>query len=396
MLTAAIATTDATSSAQLRAALQQTGLVQSVKEWTVSSAKLPDLAEAIPDVVLLDLSRDPEIYFSLAGHLRRIMPSVRLIACSPVSEPNSQTLLEAMRCGVQDFLSKPIDAKVLQETLSRFLQEHRPAEKRGQEKLIVVMGAKGGVGCTTLAVNLGVQLSNFARKHTLLLDLAHPLGMAHLMLDLHPRFGVRDAVENLDRLDGHFFGGLLTRHKTGLEILGGATHPEEWQRIPVASLERVVNVAQAGFDTVLIDYGAQFSSDWSPVLRLARMILLTAESNVPALWTLERRLSALTGLGVESERVRIVINRWRRGDEDALKSVEKTIKRPIFFCMPNDFRQVSTAVNLGTPLTANHNNPLVTRYRELAGQLSGIEPVRAVKKHSLTSLFPFSGKRVTT
>ena len=75
------------------------------------------------------------------------------------------------------------------------------------------MGSKGGVGTTTVAVNLGVQLSTHAQKRTVLLDFARPLGNAHLLLDLHPRFGIRDAIENLDRLDSHFFGGLLTQHK---------------------------------------------------------------------------------------------------------------------------------------------------------------------------------------
>ena len=100
------------------------------------------------------------------------------------------------------------------------------------DRLIVVMGSKGGVGTTTVAVNVGVQLATYARKHVALLDFASPLGNVHLLLDLHPKFTVRDAVDNLDRLDSHFFAGLMTRHKTKLEILGGATQPEEWQSDP--------------------------------------------------------------------------------------------------------------------------------------------------------------------
>ena len=156
----------------------------------------------------------------------------------------------------------------------------------------------------------------------------------HLLLDLHPRFTVRDAVDNLDRLDSHFFGGLMTPHKTKLEILGGALQPEEWQTIPVPPLERVVNVAQNVFDMVLVDIGSQFSSEWSPILRMARMILIVAEANVPALWTLERRLLALKGFGIEPERARIIINRWHKGDDEVLRSIQKDINRPDF-CVPS-------------------------------------------------------------
>jgi pilus assembly protein CpaE len=259
--------------------------------------------------------------------------------------------------------------------------------------LIVVMGSKGGVGATTVGVNLGVQLATFARKHVALLDFARPLGNVHLLLDLHPRFTVRDAVDNLDRLDSHFFAGLMTQHKTKLEILGGALQPEEWQTIPVPPLERVVNVAQNLFDMVLLDMGSQFSSEWSPILRMARMILIVAEANVPALWTLERRLVALKGFGIEPDRARIIINRWHKGDDEVLRSIQKDINRPVFACLPNDFRKASESINLGTPLMENHNNVLSGRYRQIASQLTGTEWPPASKKSALGGFFSFPTKR---
>jgi pilus assembly protein CpaE len=393
MLTAGIASSDSHTSGQLLAALQQTGLVASVKQWTLPLSKLPDGSEGMPDLVLLDLGRDPEPYFVFGAHVRRLRPAIRLIACSAAYPPGHALLLDAMRSGVQDFIAKPVTSEALRDIVARFYEEGRPAETRSAEKLIVLMGSKGGVGTTTVAVNLGVQLCTFAKKRVVLLDFARPLGNVHLLLDLHPRFGIRDAVDSLDRLDTHFFQGLLTKHKTKLEILGGALQPEEWQNIPLAPVQRVVNVAQTGFDTVLMDIGTQFSSDWSPVLQKARMILIVAEANIPSLWTLERRLAALSGFGVEPDRIRVVINRWHKGDEEALKSIEKNIKRPVFACLPNDYRKASTAANMGLPLMENHNNILSDRYRHLASQLAGVEFAPAVKKAGLGSFFTFPAKR---
>jgi pilus assembly protein CpaE len=393
MLTVAIASGDMASSAQLLASLQQTGLVKSVKQWSIPADKLLDAGETLPDVVFLDLSRDPEPYFQFGTQLRRTRPAIKLVACSAAAAPNHQLLLEAMRCGVQDFLAKPVHADALKEILSRFIQDLDVKDHSAMDRLIVVMGAKGGVGATTVAVNLGVQLSTFARKRVALLDFARPLGNAHLLLDLHPKFTVRDAVDNMDRLDSHFFTGLLTRHKTKLEVLGGATQAEEWQSIAVSPLERVVNVAQNTFDIVLVDLGSQFSSEWSSILRMARMILVVAEANVPALWTMERRLLALKGFGIDPERARIIINRWHKGDEEVLKSIQKDINRPVFACLPNDFRMASASVNLGTPLQENHNNVLSSRYRQIAAQLAGLDLVAAPKKGSLGGFFSFPTKR---
>jgi pilus assembly protein CpaE len=393
MLTAAIASTDLTSSAQLLAGLEQTGLVSAVVQWALPMDRIPDTAEQTPDVVFLDLAREPEPFFAFATQLRRSRPTVKLIACSAAVPPQPSLLLEAMRSGVQDFLGKPVQADSLKDLLLRISQDLNTKEFSPQDKLIVIMGAKGGVGTTTVTVNLGVQLATFARKHTVVLDFARPLGNVHLLLDLHPKFGLRDAVESLDRLDSHFLAGLLTRHKTKLEVLGGATQPEEWQSIDVNVLDRVVNVTQNAFDIVLLDMGSQFSAEWATILRMARMILIVAEANVPSLWTLERRLLALKGFGISQERARIIINRWHKGDDEVLKSIQKDINRPIFASLPNDFRKASQAVNLGTPILENHNNVLSNRYRQIAGQLVGIDTSVTEKKSPLSGLFSFPTKK---
>src|SRR5258708_28409056 len=170
MLTVGIASGDAASSAQLMASLQQTGCVKSIKQWTIPAEKITDAAESLPDVVFLDLSRDPEGYFSFGVQLRRIRPSIKLMACSSSPAPSHQLLLEAMRSGVQDFLPKPVSADTLTQILSRFIQDLEVKERPSLDRLIVVMGSKGGVGATTVTVNLGVQLSTFAKKRVVLLD----------------------------------------------------------------------------------------------------------------------------------------------------------------------------------------------------------------------------------
>lgn len=391
MLTAAIVSSDAASAAQLVASLQQTGFVNSVRKWSLPTDTIPESGENIPDVVLLDLAQEPEIFFTFAANLRRLRPSTRLIACSEAAPSNPQLLLDAMRSGVQDFISKPVNPAELKEILDRLKQEGHAANGKGAEKLIAVMGSKGGVGATTVAVNLAVQFCTHSNKRTVLLDFGRPLGNVHLLLDLHPRFGIRDAIENLDRLDSHFFGGLLDRHKTKLEVLGGALQPEEWQDISTAPLDRVVNVAQAGFEIVVADLGSHFSSDLIPVLKAARMVLIVVEANVPSLWTFQRRMLALTGSGIETDRVRVIVNRWHKGDEEALKSIEKDTRRPVFACLPNDFRKANSASNQGLPLMENHNNSLADQYRRLAEQLAGEAAVNssAPKRGGLGNfLFP--------
>jgi len=388
MLTAAIASHDPISAAQLQASLEQTGLIGSIRQWIIPGQRI-DASEGIPDVILLDLGLDPEPCFVFGAHARRLRPAVKLIACSAANPPGQQLLLDAMRSGVQDFIAKPAAPEVLRDLFARFHQEGPATEQKAADKLIVLMGAKGGLGTTTVAVNLGVQLCTHARKRTVLLDLARPLGNAHLLLDLNPRFGIRDAVENINRLDSHFLEGLLTAHKSKLQILGGALRPEDWQHITASLLDRLANVAQTNNEVVLADVGAQLGSDWGPIFKASRMILLVTETNVPALWAVERRLTALQDLGIDSEKVRVVVNRWHRADQETLKSLEKNINRPIFAVLPNDFKKASLSVNSGTPLMDNHNNNLNDHFRQLASRLAGMDVIPAAKRNGIGNfLFP--------
>jgi len=188
-------------------------------------------------------------------------------------------------------------------------------------------------------------------------------------------------------LDSYLLAGLLTRHKSGLEVLGGVTEPDEWQHIPVPILPRVVNVAQNCCDYLVMDMGSDYTSEWSPVFHLARSILLVTQADVPGLWSLERHLSALASFGLDPGKIQIIINRWHRPDEEALKAFEKKTKRSIFARIPNDFRRVSMAVNLGAPLAWDHNDPLVSRFRQMASQLVGVSLVAETKRGSLFNLF---------
>jgi pilus assembly protein CpaE len=390
MLTVGVVSQDTKSSAALLAMLQQTGLVQPIAQWDLMAGVGPTSRGGVPDVVLVEIGRDASTPLDFAARLNQLHPSACIIACSPHQEPSPDLLMQAMRSGVREFLPQPIDPMVLREVLERLIKQ-RGMPQPEMEKLVVVTGSKGGVGTTTIAVNLAVQLARAAGKRTVLLDLGQPLGHAALLLDLETRFPFRAAVESLDRLDSHLLGGLLATHKSGVQVLAGAANADEWDRISPLSIARVINVAQTGYDFVVADINSNCSSEWGPVLRLARVIVLVAETNVPSLWSLERHLSLLRSLGIDSQRFRIVINRWHRADEEPLAVFEKRVKLPIFARLPNDYRQVSRAVNLGTALSRGGNDQLVSRFRAMAEEIAGVRREGSAKRGTILGLF--SSKR---
>ena len=272
---------------------------------------------------------------------------------------------------MRDFLRTPLELHPLREVLMRFTQDRSPVAAKEPQKLIAVIGAKGGVGTTTIAVNLGVQLAQVSHKRVVLLDLARPMGHASLMLDLQPKFSLRDAAQNFERLDAHLLNGFITPHKSGLGVLAGISDPNGWSTMDLRAVPRIADVAGRNSGFRDCGYGRlPQPSERNP----GRSALHASDfgAHVPSLWAVERQFSALIAqIGFEPSLLRLVINRWHRRDDGVLKSVEQRTKRNIFLRLPNNFSKVNEAVNTGTPLANNHDNTIVSRLRQFATELAG-------------------------
>jgi pilus assembly protein CpaE len=238
------------------------------------------------------------------------------------------------------------------------------------ERTTIVTGSKGGVGTSTVALNLAVQLAVETKKRVLLIDLARPFGQISLMLDFEPRFTVLDALERIARLDENVLASLATRHKSGIDILAGprqaAMKPEQRQSVTLDAMRKLIEIADRTYDLVAIDLGVVNPADWAPVLKEAQVLFLVSEPTALAMGMIDRQISSATQAGVDEGRMFVIVNRWRQNDDQALGFLEKKHHRCVMACLPNDYRQVTEAVQLGIPLMSSASNSLVSRYRDLA------------------------------
>jgi pilus assembly protein CpaE len=381
-LRVAIAGSDRASNSLLSEMLEATGSAKEIHEWAwIHSIKLH--VQDVPDVVFLDLAAGMGSEFEFAQELNKLKPSVHIIACSLKHETNSEFLLQAMRSGIRDFLQKPYNRLEIGLLMRRLSEESgaRLEKKAATGRLFVVLGTKGGVGTSTVAVNLAVQLAQRRSKRTLLLDFSRPMGDVAALLDLKPTFQVRDAVENVKRLDSALLEGLLTTHKSGLKVLAGAMRLEDWQGASPVMIERILEVAQRDFDAVVVDFGSFYSPEWRNVLQSSE-VLLISEADLPGLAKLHKHLSALANLRVAAKNVHLVINRWHRQDEEALAQIENQVKMPVFARLPNNFKQVNEATVRGVPVAKN-GDPLTAGFEAMAERLAGTEKAGERKKSRL-------------
>jgi pilus assembly protein CpaE len=229
-----------------------------------------------------------------------------------------------------------------------------------------VVNSKGGSGATTVAVNLALALQS-AHGGTALVDLA-PLGHASLHLNLKPLFTVADAIRNLHRLDSSLLESFMTRHADGLQLLAGASVPAAVEP-STAEFARLFDMLVNHYRYVVVDTSSRLDGATRLVSNLSEMVLLVAHADVASLWSAGRVLQYLGESGGR-ERIRLVLNRFRKVPGFAESDAESATGAKLLWRIPNQYIAVSAAIDRGIPLMNQNHTEIARSFAGLAALLT--------------------------
>ncbi len=171
------------------------------------------------------------------------------------------------------------------------------------------LGTKGGAGTTTVAVNCAVELARLSKRPTIIVDLKACLGEVALFLGVRPRFTVLDAIENLHRLDKDFLRELVSKHKSGLDILAGSEQFDRPNAHDAGAIEELLRVLGRFYEHIVIDAGNMINACVVAGLYAAETVFLVANPDVPSIRNAQRLVDRVRQLGAGSERVKVLLNR---------------------------------------------------------------------------------------
>ncbi|MEO6237131.1 MAG: AAA family ATPase, partial [Vicinamibacterales bacterium] len=234
------------------------------------------------------------------------------------------------------------------------------------------LGAKGGAGTTTVAVNCGVELARLTKRPTVVVDLKNCLGEVALFLGVRPRFTVLDAIENLHRLDKNFLTELVAKHKSGLDILAGSEQFDRPNAQDAGAVEELLRVLARTYDYVIIDAGNVINSCVAAALYAADTIFLVTNPDVPSIRNAQRLVDRVRQLGAGSERIKVLLNRVSDQHLIAPKQIETALGYGIYHTFSSDYRTVSTALNSGVPLALTNNTEIAAQFDSFSRHLVGI------------------------
>lgn len=348
-----------------------------------------------PDIALVALDGDSAKGLALVARIAQEVPACNVLVISSSTE--GSLILQAMRNGAKEFLSLPLKLEDVLTALERIRQTQMSRTGETQVRscqVITVAGAAGGVGCTSLAVNLGCLLARNERNSVVVIDLDFALGDSDVWLDIIPDYTIQDVAENISRIDYSLLKRSLTKHDCGVFLLPRPVQLEDARSITPDTLKRVIALLKTSFTHLVIDISKNYGPVDMTALESANIALMVTQLDLPCLRNVVRLIQHFETQEGLSDKIRILVNRV--GLEDSQIGMNKaleTIGREVYWQVPNEFATMVEARNNGVPLCTQAPRSKLTRSLEqLAQQLdqSG-NPKGEEEKKPRKRLFSFLG-----
>jgi pilus assembly protein CpaE len=314
-----------------------------------------------PAVVIVDARERPVLPPTVAL-LRRQHPTTGVIIVAAALEP--ALMLEAMRAGVTELVTAPVTVSELQAAMARVMSPNAPPTAAGQ--VFAFLGAKGGVGTTTISVNVATALAQREPGSVLLIDLHLAYGDAAIFLGTEPRFSIVDALENVHRLDRAFLSGLVGQARGGLVFLASSDRASA-RPVDPGAVRALIEAAARHYRYVVLDV-PRSDSVMLDVLEPTSRIVIVANQELATVRA-ATRVAATIRQRYGKNRVSVVVSRFDKLADIGESDVERVLGTPVAHTFPSNYRLALDALNAGRPVVLDNHNKLAAALNGFARSL---------------------------
>jgi pilus assembly protein CpaE len=348
--------------------------------------------ELQPDIVLMDINMPGVDGITASERISHQVPFCQIIMMSVQGE--ADYLRRSMLAGAREFLIKPFSSDELVSSIRRVYQlgasrrqampvmSHvAPGAAPSAEatphlagKVVCVFSSKGGVGCSTIAVNLAIALQQDAASKVAIVDTSLQFGDVGVLLNLYASRTIADLSSLADELDDEIINDIFIAHSSGVKALLAPPRPEVADTVTPALVTDVLDRLRRMFDIIIVDTGSVLDDVVLNVLDISDKIIVVTTPEIPAIKNAKLFFEVTEALEYERERIMFVLNKTDKRINIRAEDIEANIKYRIEGQLPLDERTVTTSVNQGIPFVlGNKNSPLT-------------QATMALSKHLLRSL----------
>jgi pilus assembly protein CpaE len=326
-------------------------LISSIDGYQIKNSGNPGRC----DLMIMELSAHVNGEFDFFRSLKATGDIKEVFLTS--SSTNSSVLIEALRAGAKEFFTQPLNREDVTSSLLKFKDQMEEAPvvpqaiKKG--KIINVMGGKGGVGTTTVAVNIAAGLNELENVESVaLIDMNLVFGEIPLFMDIKTSFNWGEVAKNISRVDSTYLMSVLAKHPSGVYILPSPTDFNGVNYADPEVIEQLLAMMRSKFDYIVIDNGQSLNEISRKILELSDTVMLVSIPTLPCLTNVKRLLETFWKLGYpQGDRVKIIMNRSHKKSMISTKEAEEGIGEKISWLIPNDYNSAMSAINKGKVLS---------------------------------------------
>ena len=383
MLRGVIICPDPELSASLHEALEKTrriGILRKLDGYPGELDLVRFLRATAPEVVFLGMENSRQA-ITVAQSIESHVPGLQVVAVG--HSVQREVLLETMRAGIREFLGVPFEADAVEQMAARVadIVERKPPAIESTERVLAFLPSKPGVGCSTVALNTSIMLSQLPDMKTLLADFDLNCGMIAFMLQMDATHSVVTAVENAHHMDETLWPKLVA--SVGhLDVLpAGKLAPG--RRIDGIQISHLIEFVRRHYQAICLDLSGILEKYSVELLHESKEIYLVCTPEVPSLHLAREKLHFLRGLELDT-RVKVLLNRAQRTSLIPVSEVQKVLGVPVYMSFPNDYLGVHRALTSGKHVSAN--SELGAGFAALASAIRNGEQPRRPSRFGLLDM----------
>jgi pilus assembly protein CpaE len=348
---------------ELEAVLRACGATPSIVPMT-DLAALAQPSSKQPDLIVLDLRGHAGVPPGLAA-LKRQHTATGVIIIAKTLDP--EMMLAVMRAGANECVAEPITQGELDAAITRVVAR-QPATAASQA--FAIIGVKGGVGATSLAVNVATALARVATSSALLIDLHVARGEAALYLGVEARFTIVDALDNIQKLDEAFFRSLVVRAPSRLDLLASPDSIGA-NRLDPARVRTLLEFTSKHFEFTVVDVPRTEPGALDALDGMKSIVVVTTQelAAVRSAAAMVNRLRARYG----KERVVAVISQKDKTSDISHEDIAQALGAPVAYEFPSDYAATMEALNKGRPVVLGNHSALASSFEKFARSLAGLK-----------------------
>lgn len=322
-------------------------------------------------VFVVDISHNPDAKLDFIGDVSRNIHNCKILVLS--DSPSVGLIVRVMRAGAKEFLALPLIKTEFIDALSRINESLYCAPKKNTKcKIISIFSNKGGIGKTSIASNLALELAKITKENVALLDLNFQLGDITTFMDLKPSFNISYMLENLDKMNDDFLLSTMEKYKsTSLYVLADPPFFKQAADILPEHITKLFSMLKKTFSYIVVDAESSFDAKNIAALTESDLVFLVTIANLPALRNSQRCLELFERLGFDKNKTQILLNRYMENDEVSIDDIENVLERKVYWKIPNNYFTMMSSINKGIPVSdINPDSNVAKSYRDLALHLT--------------------------